>query len=51
MYLNSFILKNNLLQTYAIDFNDYAIKTMYGTNILIGEDIEDDYKDIPPEGE
>lgn len=49
--MNSYIFRNGLLKDYAVEFNDYAIKGIYGSNILIGNDIEDDYKDLPPEGE
>lgn len=49
--INSYILRNGLLKDYVTDFNDYVIKTLYGSNILIGKDIENDYKDVPPEGE
>lgn len=49
--INSYIFRNGLLKDYAVEFNNYAIKSIYGSNILIGNDIEDDYKDLPPEGE
>lgn len=41
----SFILKENLEQEYLSSFNRYMIDIFYGDNLLIGDDIEDDYRD------
>lgn len=49
--LRRYIFRENIAQEYVRDFNKYMIDTIYGDNILIGSEIENDYKDIPPEGE
>lgn len=41
----SFILKENLEQDYLLQFNRYMIDIFYGDNLLIGDDIEAEYKD------
>ena len=41
----SFILKENLEQDYLSQFNQYMIDIFYGDNLLIGDDIEAEYKD------
>lgn len=41
---NSYILQENLLTRYASEFNQYAIRTIYG-DIILGSDIEAQYKD------
>ena len=40
-----YFLDKDFSKRYADAFNEYAIHTMYGSNILIGDDIEDEYKD------
>lgn len=41
----SFILKENLEQYYLSQFNRYMIDIVYGDNLLIGDDIEEQYRD------
>lgn len=41
----SFILKENLEQDYLSQFNRYMIDIFYGDSLLIGDDIEAEYKD------
>lgn len=41
----SFILKENLEQDYLSQFNRYMIDIFYGDNLLIGDDIEEQYRD------
>lgn len=41
----SFILKENLEQEYLEQFNRYMIDVIYGDDILIGDDIEEQYRD------
>ena len=45
--LNSYLFKQNLYKIYAKEFNQYAINIIYGSNILIGADIEDKWKNRP----
>lgn len=42
--LNSYLFKQDLYKMYAEEFNRYAIDIIYGSNILIGADIEDEWK-------
>ena len=37
------------VQAVSEIFERYALDIMYGGNILIGKDIEDEYKDLPAE--
>lgn len=41
----SFILKENLEQDYLSQFNRYMIDIFYGDNLLIGDEIEEQYRD------
>lgn len=42
-----YMFKEDYYKQYMEAFNDYALYILYGSNILIGSDIEDEYKDIP----
>lgn len=39
-----YIFRENIIQEYVLDFNNYMISVVYG-DILIGDDIEAEYKD------
>ena len=41
---NSFIFKQDIYKKYIDSFNDYALDILYGGNIVIGNDIEDEWK-------
>ena len=45
--IKSYILKEGLQQSYMQAFNDYAMDILYGGNIVMGSDIEDEWKDVP----
>lgn len=45
--IRSLIFRQDMFAQYMDAFNHYAVQILYGGNILIGADIEDDYKDIP----
>lgn len=49
--LKRFIFQRDLDKRYMSDFNKYAIDIMYGDNIIIGDNIEDQYKDDKGEEE
>ena len=49
--LGRYIFRQNIMRDYIQYFNKYMIDVVYGDDILIGSEIVDDYKDIPPEGE
>lgn len=42
---HEYFLSKDFSKRYADAFNDYALDIMYGGNIVIGDDIEDEYKD------
>lgn len=44
---DSYIFQKDIYKRYIDSFNDYALSILYGGNVLIGADIEDEYKDIP----
>ncbi len=48
---DSYIFQENIYKRYIDSFNDYALSILYGGNILIGADIEDEYKDVPVDDE
>lgn len=43
----SYILQENFYSQYMQAFNDYAMDVLYGGNIVMGSDIEDEWKDVP----
>ena len=49
--IKSFILQTDLYKQYVESFNDYALSILYGGNIVIGQDIEDEWKDVPIDDE
>lgn len=51
MMIRSFILQTDLYKRYAESFNNYALNILYGGNIVIGQDIEDEWKDVPIDDE
>lgn len=42
---SSFILREDLYKDYALQFNRYMIDIVYGDSLLIGDDIEEQYRD------
>lgn len=48
MIIKKKIMNPKLLEEYMNAFQSYAIQIMYG-NITIGADIEEEWKDKPPE--
>lgn len=47
--LGRYIFRQDVAKSYVEEFERYALDIMYGGNILIGKDIEDEYKDLPAE--
>ena len=47
--LKRYIFRTDIIERYASEFNNYAIEKIYGSNILIGSEIEADYKNKSPE--
>lgn len=47
MLTKRYIFREDLQQSYMQDFNDYAMHILYGGNIIMGSDIEDEWKDVP----
>ena len=47
--LKRYIFRIDIIERYASEFNNYVIEKIYGSNILIGSDIEQDYKNTPSE--
>ncbi len=45
--IDRYIFRENLKKDYVQNFNDYVLSILYGGNILIGDDIEDEWKDVP----
>ena len=43
--LRRYIFKQDCYRDYINAFNRYAIEIMYGPNILIGSEIENEWKD------
>lgn len=44
----SYIFKDgNLEKQYVSAFNDYVMDILYGGNVVIGSEIEDEWKDVP----
>lgn len=41
---SSFIFRQDIYTTYINSFNDYALDIVYGGNVVIGDDIEDEWK-------
>ena len=48
---NSYIFREDVFKKYIDDFNRYAIDILYGSQILIGSDIENEWKDVPVDDE
>ena len=44
---DSFIFQEDIYKRYIDDFNNYALNVLYGNDVLIGKDIEEEWKDIP----
>lgn len=44
--LNSYILIPDLQNKYMSEFSQYCIRVMYGDKVLMGSDIEAQYRDI-----
>lgn len=50
--LRRYIFQRDIGARYASEFNSYAIEAIYGSDILIGSEIEEEYKNMPKdEGE
>ena len=43
----SCIFKKDFYKRYANAFNDSAMNILYGSNVVMGSDIEDEWKDVP----
>lgn len=43
--LRRYIFQQDIISKYSETFNNYVIDKIYGSNILIGSEIEDEYKD------
>lgn len=48
---NNYILNTDFYSKYVNEFNNYAMDILYGGQVLIGSDIEDEWKDVPMDDE
>lgn len=42
---DSFIFQQNIYKRYIDSFNEYAFNILYGENVILGQDIENEWKD------
>ena len=49
--MKSYIFNKDMEKRYISSFNDYALDILYGGNVLIGSDIEDEWKNVPTDDE
>ena len=47
--LSRYIFKRDVMKEYVLDFEKYAMDILYGGNVLIGKDIQNEYKNLPIE--
>ena len=45
--IESNIFRVNIYQDYITSFNNYVMETIYGGNVILGSDIEDEWRDVP----
>lgn len=43
----SYIFRTGIYKDYINSFNSYIMEIMYGGNIVLGSDIEDEWRDVP----
>ena len=43
--LERLIFQRDLMKRYALEFNGYAIPIVYGDNVLLGDELEAQYKE------
>ena len=49
--IRSYIFNEYMEKEYIDSFNDYVLDILYGGNVLIGSEIEDEWKDVPVDDE
>ena len=49
--IRSYIFNQDIEKKYIENFNNYVLDILYGGNVLIGSDIENEWKDVSADGE
>lgn len=49
--IRSYIFNQDIEKKYIKNFNNYVLDILYGGNVLIGSDIENEWKDVSADGE
>lgn len=43
--ISKYIFRPNLVKDYIQDFNRYVVNIVYGNDVILGSDIENEWKD------
>ena len=49
--IRSYIFNQDVEKKYIENFNNYVLDILYGGNVLIGSDIEDEWKNVSVDDE
>lgn len=48
---SSFIFQQDIYKRYIDSFNEYVFNILYGGNVILGDDIEDEWKNVSVDDE